>query len=200
MASRVQGRSNCCCQCCFKLFAFVLSVGFVVLIYWLASQPRYIKATISSAQLANLTVTNATAVSYTLGVTLRLYNPSLRVKIYYDSLDTELRFRGELLGHASTTSPAEFYQRQKRSDNVSVNLSGTGVVVSGDAAAELEKEKGEGKVSLELAVDARVRYKFFFFGTIKIRQKPRIRCSVAIPVKADGGGVLSSGDRCSVKY
>ncbi|KAL5223702.1 hypothetical protein ABZP36_010341 [Zizania latifolia] len=195
MAARVQERSN---SCCVRLLASVFSVGFLVLIYWAIFQPRYIHATVSSAQLANLTVTKATAVSYTLGVTLHLYNPSLRVKIYYDSLDTELRFRGELLGQASTTSPAEFYQRQKRSDNVSVKLSGTGVVVSGDAAAVLEKEKGEGKVSLELAVDARVRYKFF--DSIRIRKKPRIRCSVAIPVKADGGGVLSSGDRCSVKY
>ncbi|KAL5206182.1 hypothetical protein ABZP36_034391 [Zizania latifolia] len=183
---------------CGKLFTLIVTAGFLVLIYWAIFQPHHIRATVSSARLSNLTVTNATAaVSYTLAVTLNLYNPSLRVNIYYDSLDTVLRFRGELLGHASATSPAEFYQRRKSSGDVRVEIRGTGVGVSGDAAAGLEKEKREGKVSLEVAVDARVRYRF---GGIKILQKPRIRCWVVIPVKADGGGVLNPGGRCSVKY
>uniref|UniRef100_A0A0E0MJV9 Late embryogenesis abundant protein LEA-2 subgroup domain-containing protein n=1 Tax=Oryza punctata TaxID=4537 RepID=A0A0E0MJV9_ORYPU len=181
--------------CCGSLFTFIVTGGFVVLIYWAIFQPHHIRATVSSAELTNLTVANA-AVSYKLAVKLNLYNPSLRVNIYYDELDTELRFRGERLGHASVT-PAEFYQRRKSSDDVTVEFAGTGVTVSGGAAGELEKEKGRGSVSLEVAVDGKVRYRF---GSIKIRQKPRIWCSLTIPVRADGGGRLDSGDRCSVKY
>uniref|UniRef100_A0A0A9BPS2 Uncharacterized protein n=1 Tax=Arundo donax TaxID=35708 RepID=A0A0A9BPS2_ARUDO len=41
--------------------------------------------------------------------------------------------------------------------------------------------KGEGPVTLELGVRVRVRY---VFRIIKLRQKPRIRCLLSIPVKA----------------
>ncbi|XP_006663838.1 uncharacterized protein At1g08160-like [Oryza brachyantha] len=187
-----QGRRGCCSS----LFTSIVTGGLVVLIYWAIFQPHHIRATVASAELSNLTVAangaGATA-SYALAVTLSLYNPSLRVNIYYDTLDCELRFRGQLLGHANGAAPAEFYQRRKSSDDVTVSFAGTGVTVPG----ELGKEKASGSVSLEVAVDARVRYRF---GSIKIRQKPRIWCSLAIPVGAGGGGRLSSGERCSVKY
>lgn len=182
--------------CCGSLFTFIVTGGFVVLIYWAIFQPHHIRATVASADLTNLTVAGA-AVSYKLAVRLNLYNPSLRVNIYYDELDSELRFRGERLGHATGATPAEFYQRRKSSDDVTFEFAGTGVAVAGDAAGELGKEKGKGSVSLEVAVDGKVRYRF---GSIKIRQKPRIWCSLTIPVTADGGGRLDSGDRCSVKY
>ena len=58
-----------------------------------------------------------------------------------------------------------------------------------------------GSVSLEVAVDARVRYKV---DDVTIRKKPKVRCSLTIPVKPDQsrgvGGALTSGERCSVKY
>lgn len=104
---------------------------------------------------------------------------------------------------ANDTSPTEFYQLRKSGDDVKVEFDGRGVAVSSDMAVELEREvKDEGAVSLEVAIDAQARYRF---KSIKIRKKPRIRCWLRIPVKAERrrggvGGVLASGDRCSVKY
>ena len=85
-------------SCCGSLFTFLVAAGFVILIYWAIFQPHHIRATVSSATLANLTVArdNAT-VSYRLTVGLELYNPSLRVPIYYDALDAELRCPRRLL-------------------------------------------------------------------------------------------------------
>lgn len=200
--------SSSCCKCCCGLLACVFtslfSVGFTILVYWAIFQPHQIRATVGSATLAGLTVTNASVVSYRLNVTLDVYNPGLRVGIYYDTLDAELRFRGASLGGASAASPAEFYQRRKSWKTVDVAFDGTGVGVPfpGDAG-ELQKEIGLGSVSLEVAVDARVRYKL---DGIKIRLKPKVWCSLTIPVKPDqgqgvGGALASgSGDRCSVKY
>ncbi|KAL6641858.1 hypothetical protein ACP70R_020039 [Stipagrostis hirtigluma subsp. patula] len=197
--------TTCCGSCC----TLLISVGIAVLIYWAIFQPHQIRATVDAATLSNLTVSNASSaaatVSYHLAVSLSLYNPSKRVNIYYDALDAELRLRDAVLSPAVTAaSPAEFLQSRKSSDVVKLEFDGKGGVgVPGDVAGELEKEaKGEAPVSLELAVDARVRY---VFGTIKIRQKPRIRCWLSIPVKAEGagagaGGAVSSGDRCRVKY
>jgi hypothetical protein len=74
------------------------------------------------------------------------------------------------------------------------------VAVPGDVAGELEKEvKGHAPeaVGMELDVVVRARY---VFGAVKIRQKPKVRCSISIPVKAEARGAASSGDRCSVKY
>ncbi|XP_062201701.1 NDR1/HIN1-like protein 3 [Phragmites australis] len=199
--SRNSREKTCCGSCC----TFFISLGFFVLIYWAIFQPHQIRATVDSAALSNLTVSNASsAVSYLLAVNLSLYNPSKRVNIYYDTLDAELRFRDAVLGPAaSAASPTEFYQSRKSGDVVKLEFDGRGVSVAGDVARELENEmKGEAPVSLELDVDVRVRY---VFGSIKIRQKPRIRCALSIPVKAEGrgagaGGAVSSGDRCSVKY
>jgi hypothetical protein len=192
--------SSFCCKCCGRLLGLLFSVGLTILVYWAIFQPHQIDVTVASATLTGLTVTN-TAVSYRLAVSLDIYNPSRRVGIYYDTLDTELRFHGTPLGGASTASPAEFFQHRKSWETVKVEVDGSGVGVPGDVAGELEKEMGLGSVSLEVAVDARVRYKF---GGVRVRQKPEVWCSLAIPVKPDQGravsGALASGDRCSVKY
>lgn len=194
-------------SCCGKLFTFLVAAGFVILIYWAIFQPHHIRATVSSATLTNLTVaSNNATVSYRLTVGLELYNPSLRVAIYYDALDAELRARGgaSLGGPAASvaSSPAEFLQRRKSADTVRLEFDGSsGVGVPGDVARELEREAAAGAVSFEVEVDARVRYRF---ASIKIRQKPRIWCWLTVPVKLEGGvgfgGALASGDRCSVKY
>ncbi|TVU50965.1 hypothetical protein EJB05_02364, partial [Eragrostis curvula] len=193
-------------NCCVSFCTFIITVGFVILIYWAIFQPHQIHATVDSAALSNLTVSGnaSSAVSYHLAVDLSLYNPSKRVSIYYDALDAKLRVGGAVIGQEpSAASPTEFHQSRKAGDVVKLEFDGKGVAVAGDAAGELEKGvKGEAPVSMELAVDVRVRY---VFGAIKIRQKPKVRCWISIPVKAEGrgagvGGAISSRDRCSVKY
>ncbi|CAN6325889.1 unnamed protein product [Urochloa humidicola] len=182
-----------CCKglfkCCWSLCVPVITIGFIVLIYWAIFQPHHIRATVESATLTNLTVVSNNA-SYNLSVTLSLYNPSVRVNIYYDTIDAELRFRDAVIGPSATgTSPSEFYQRRKTSDDVKLDFdygSQGGVSVGGDVAGELEKEmRSAGTVSLELDVDLRVRYVFRIF---KLRQKPRIWCALNIPIKPEGRG------------
>ncbi|ONM34093.1 NDR1/HIN1-like protein 3 [Zea mays] len=195
--------------CCGGLCGLPFTVGLVVLIYWAIFQPHHIRATVDSATLSNLTVSHASspeaAVSYDLTVSLRLHNPSVRVDIYYDAISAELRFRDAVLGAAANdTSPSVFFQRRKTSEVVKMEFDyggpGGGVTVARDVAGDLAKETA---VSLELDVHVRVRYVFKMF---KLRQKPRIRCSISIPVKTEGrhrgfgGTVAASGDRCSVKY
>jgi hypothetical protein len=202
------GRSRektCCGSCC----TLLVSLGVVVLIYWAIFQPHQIRARVDYAELSNLTVSNASsssaavAVSYHVAVNLSLYNPSKRVNIYYDTLDAELRYRGAVLSPASATaaSPAEFYQRRKSAQAVSLVFDGNGVAVHGDdVGRQLEGEVKAGvKLGLELNVDARVRY---VFGSIKIRQKPTVWCALSIPVPSTPGGmgVTFSDDRCWVKY
>jgi hypothetical protein len=92
------------------LCGFLFTVGLVVLIYWAIFQPHHIRATVDSATLSNLTVSNSNAssvaeVSYNLAVNLNLYNPSVRVNIYYDTIDAKLRFRDVVLGPAANGTP-----------------------------------------------------------------------------------------------
>ncbi|KAG8093626.1 hypothetical protein GUJ93_ZPchr0012g21345 [Zizania palustris] len=188
---------------------FVLSAGFIVLIYWATFQPRHIQATVGSAALSNLTVSNLT-VSYRLNVNVTMINPSGRVGVHYDALYARLSLRDDdggsaFLGPAKVISPEAFYQ-PRRSDNlVTVVFDGmTGVAVASDVATEVAREiKAAAAVGFELAVDARVRYKF---GFVMVRAKPRTRCSLRIPVKPERrrrrgvDGVLSPGHRCIVKY
>jgi len=199
---------TCCGRCC----TLLVSLGVVVLIYWAIFQPHQIRARVDYAELSNLTVSNASssssavAVSYHVAVNLSLYNPSKRVNIYYDTIDAKLRFHDAVLGPAANgSSPSEFYQRRKTSDGVKLEFDywRPGVGVAADVAGELQKEMSSGvPVRLELDVDVRVRYVFRIF---KLRQKPRIWCSLSIPVKAEGpgpavGGAVASGERCRVKY
>jgi hypothetical protein len=213
---RTGGSASAKGACCKGFCGVFFTVGFIVLIYWAIFQPHHIRATVEIATLSNLTVANATSsssaaaavdVSYHLSVSLGLYNPSVRVNIYYDAIAAELRFRGAVIGPAANdTSPSVFYQLARTSDDVKLEFDygRPGIVaVGGDVARELEKEaRSGGPVSLELHVDARVRYKLRMF---KLRQKPRIWCSLSIPVKSEGrrrgvGGSVASGDRCRVKY
>ncbi|CAN6335619.1 unnamed protein product [Urochloa humidicola] len=203
-------------KCCTGFCSFLFAAGFIVLIYWAIFQPHHIRATVETAALSDLAVVSATTnasssaaadVSYHLAVTLNLYNPSVRVKVYYDAMDAELRFRDAVIGPAANdTSPSVFFQRGRTRDDVKLEFDygrPGGVAVAGDVVGELEKEaRSGGTVILELEVDVRVRYVFRMF---KLRQKPKIRCSLSIPVKAEGrrrgvGGSIDSGDRCKVKY
>jgi len=208
--SRDKTRCGSCCT-------LLVSLGFIVLIYWAIFQPHQIRASVEYAELSNLTVSNASssssssaaaavAVSYHVSVNLTLYNPSKRVNIYYDTLDAELRYRGAVLSPAATAtaaaSPVEFYQRRKSAQTVRIEFDGKGVAVPGDddVGKQLEGEVKTGvKLGLELNVDARVRY---VFGSIKIRQKPTVWCAFSIPVPSTPGGmgVSFSDDRCWVKY
>ncbi|OEL16418.1 hypothetical protein BAE44_0022562 [Dichanthelium oligosanthes] len=204
------GSGSCVVTFCVRVFAFLLTVGFIVLIYWAIFQPHHIRATVELATLSNLTVSNnassAAAVSYHLSLSLGLYNPSLRVNIYYDTINAELRFRDAVIGPAANdTSPSVFYQRSRTDNDVKLEFDygRPGVGVGSDVAGELEKEtKSGGAVRLELHVDVRVRYVFRMF---KLRQKPRIWCSLSIPVRMEGrgsrgfGGFLTSADLCRVK-
>ncbi|CAL4896817.1 unnamed protein product [Urochloa decumbens] len=194
---------TCCGSCCTVL----ISLGFVVLIYWAIFQPHQIRAAVDYAELSNLAVSNASspaaAVTYHVAVNLSLYNPSKRVNIYYDTIDAELAFRGAVLSAspAAPASPAEFYQRRKTAQAVRLEFDGKGVAVPADVAPELEREvKAAASLGLELSVKVRVRY---VFGSIKIRQKPKVWCELSIPVPPVPGGLgaaAGSGGPCWVKY
>ncbi|KAF8657897.1 hypothetical protein HU200_059707 [Digitaria exilis] len=192
---------TCCGGCC----TLLISLGFVILIYWAIFQPHQIRATVDYAELSNLTVSNASSpvtATYHVAFNLSLYNPSKRVNIYYDTLDAELLFRGAVLSPAAAAaSPTEFYQRRRTSQAVHLEFdAGKGVAVPGDVAPLLEAEvKAAAALGLELSVDVRVRY---VFGSIKIRQKPKVWCAVSIPVPSSPGGlgVAGSGGPCWVKY
>ncbi|CAN6335615.1 unnamed protein product [Urochloa humidicola] len=205
------GRGNrektCCGSCC----TLLISLGFVVLIYWAIFQPHHIRAAVDYAELSNLAVVSSNAssssspaaVTYYVAVNLTLYNPSKRVNIYYDTIDAELAFRGAVLSSpaAGAASPAEFYQRRKTAQAVRLEFDGKGVAVPAGVAPELEREvKAAASLGLELSVRVRVRY---VFGSIKIRQKPKVWCELSIPVPKTPGGLgvaAGSGGPCWVKY
>jgi hypothetical protein len=78
-------RKTCCGSCC----AFILTMGFVVLVYWTIFQHLRVHITVDSSTFSNLTVASGAA-SYHLAVCLSLYNPSKRVNIYYNAMEAEL--------------------------------------------------------------------------------------------------------------
>ncbi|CAN6226846.1 unnamed protein product [Urochloa humidicola] len=198
----------------FSIASMVISLIISLAAYY---QPKNISATVADAVLSNLTLiqhpndTTAT-VSYMLTVHMTLYNPSVRVNIYYDSLDAILRLPGMeavLARPANGTWLSETYQLQKTSDYLAVNFDyGTGAVITGDMAAQLHNDisDDDGTVSFEMVIRVHMRYRS---GAIKTRKKASIRCSLKIPVvvnkRRHGGGVvvdgvLSPGGRCKVKY
>ncbi|XP_039802851.1 NDR1/HIN1-like protein 10 [Panicum virgatum] len=197
-SSSSSSSSSCCCcvhhvrrqqgqpadvlqayNCYFLICLLLFLGGLVEVLSWILffCWPHKIHATLASATLSNLTVSNASTaaeVSYNLAATLRLYNPSSDVSIYYDTISAELRFRDAVLGPAAKgTSPAEFYQRRKTTDHVKLEFDyGRGVAVPSDVVGELETEvKSGGAINMELYVHLRVRYKFELF---KMREKPEL--------------------------
>uniref|UniRef100_J3NBJ8 Late embryogenesis abundant protein LEA-2 subgroup domain-containing protein n=1 Tax=Oryza brachyantha TaxID=4533 RepID=J3NBJ8_ORYBR len=157
--------------CCSSLCSFVIGAGFSVLIYWATFQPRRIRAAVDSATLSNLTVVVPGRNNGSGGVVS--YRLDVNVNLYNPS------------GRAGI-----YY------DGLDARL----ILARDGAGAEI---KADGEVGFELELDARVRYKL---GFVPIRTKPKVRCTVRIPVKRERGrrggvdSLLSSGDKCTVKY
>jgi len=119
MSGDNKARQPTCYNCYFLICLLLFLGGLVEVLSWILffCWPHKIHATLASATLSN--ASTAAEVSYNLAATLRLYNPSSDVSIYYDTISAELRFRDAVLGPAANgTSPAEFYQRRETTDHV----------------------------------------------------------------------------------
>ncbi|XP_064968548.1 NDR1/HIN1-like protein 10 isoform X2 [Musa acuminata AAA Group] len=174
---------GCCCKLLCSLVQLVISLGLVVLIWWLIFHPRLPRASVQEAQLMSFSLAdNSTALLFNLTVGLALRNPNKRVGIYYDSLVVAALYHGVLL---QTAPLPTFYQHRKNTTAFRPEFGGK-ATDAGSVAVFYGKEKSEQKdFNFEVKLRARIRMKVWF---IKIGHfNPVFDCKVRALVPQDGG-------------
>ncbi|XP_065011225.1 NDR1/HIN1-like protein 10 [Musa acuminata AAA Group] len=177
------GSGGCCCKLLCSLVQLVISLGLVVLIWWLIFHPRLPRASVQEAQLMSFSLAdNSTALLFNLTVGLALRNPNKRVGIYYDSLVVAALYHGVLL---QTAPLPTFYQHHKNTTAFRPEFGGK-ATDAGSVAVFYGKEKSERRdFNFEVKLRARIRMKVWF---IKIGHfNPVFDCKVRVLVPQDGG-------------
>ncbi|KAF0889276.1 hypothetical protein E2562_022522 [Oryza meyeriana var. granulata] len=161
--------------CCSCLCGLLVTAGVAVLIYWATFQPHRIRATVDSAELSDLTVVE------------RNNGTDGGVVSYCLAVNVTLRNPSGRVGIYYDAVDAR------------LQLLRDGGASLGPANATSPTVFHQPRMSSTVVA---VEYKL---GSVVIRARPRVRCSLMIPVKAEhrrrgAGGVLSPGGPCAVKY
>lgn len=190
-------RSKSCCQrCC----SSVISLGILVLVYWLIFQPHQIRAYMDTATLSNFSLSNATSapsLTYNFNLTLSFRNPNRRIGIYYDRLSAAAFYDGSQLGPTEANFDP-FFQHTKTTTVVYPAFDGKEDNLSEGIRDAFNKEKSKGAYNIEVRLRSKLRYKLWF---VKVHGfKPKIKCWLRFPVMADGSASRAPSTKCHVDY
>ncbi|KAJ3703608.1 hypothetical protein LUZ61_007313 [Rhynchospora tenuis] len=187
---------GCCSRCCSSL----ISLGLLILIYWLIFQPHQIRVYMNSATLSNFSLSDATltSLSYNIALNISLRNPNRKIGIYYDRLSAEAFYDGSQLGSTESNFFDPFFQHTKTTHMVYPVFQGSQGNLSKDVKDAFNKDKNDGAYNLDVKLNAKVRHKVWF---IKLSFRPKIDCWLKFPLVANGNAtVAAQPTKCRVKY
>ncbi|KAJ3671387.1 hypothetical protein LUZ60_007466 [Juncus effusus] len=179
--------------------SFIIAVGAISMIIWLALRPHFPAFSISSASLSNLNVSNSNSLSMDLTLTLTAQNPNRKLSISYSTLSTDVSYQDETLAQ-TTLSP--FFQAKQNTTEINVRFVAVQEYISADVAKGIgsEKGKGNGSVHFQIRVYSWVVFNSGIWRTR--RHMLRVLCDdVAIGFnKSSGnlGGLLNGVKQCTV--
>ncbi|KAF3321824.1 protein YLS9-like protein [Carex littledalei] len=194
MASNTNQR-GCCARCCSGL----VSLGFLVLVYWLIFQPHQIRAYVDTATLSNFSLSNTTSapsLTYNLNLTLSLRNPNRRIGIYFDRLSAAAFYDGSQLGPTESDFDPSF-QKAKTTKVVYPAFAGKENNLGGGVGDTFSKEQKEGAYNVLVKLRSKLRYKLWF---VKVHFKPKIDCWLRFPLMANGNVSVAAFTKCHVDY
>ncbi|KAK1397292.1 Harpin inducing protein [Heracleum sosnowskyi] len=192
------GRSDCCCcsflNCCFccifnficqLLCALLLLVGIVALILWLIFRPNPVKFYVTDASLTQFDISSThKTLHYNLALNMTVRNPNKRIGIYYDQIEAQALYQGQVFGTANVTG---FYQGHKETDYLNPVFNGQNLVVlENDDLSKFDMEMELEHFSIGIKLDLTVRLKFLLFKTPKF--SPKIDCDLKVPLDSEGKG------------
>ncbi|KAJ3681540.1 hypothetical protein LUZ60_016029 [Juncus effusus] len=198
-----RSRSCCCCclfECCFNclfkiIFSILVTVALIILVIWLVLRPERIKAHVDSGSLTKFDLSNNTLL-YDLTLNVSIRNPNKKIGIYYDYIEAQAYYDGSTR-FGFETLPS-FFQHKKSTNYINPVFNGTQLMVESSAGSTYKKENGEGYYYVDLKIRTRIRLKIWAF---KINHmKPKIDCTLKLPVPGKSNLGTFEGADCKVRY
>lgn len=174
------GLASCCCGLCSLLLIFLFLVGSAILILWLVLRPVHLpKYTFDNVTISNFTVvSNSTSLTGNFVYTLTANNPNRRIGIYYDIINVDTSYDGNVLGRSVV---GRFYQGHWNVTTMTTpELNVENYPLTASEATILEREIRENSVPIHVRGDAQVRVKIGAYKSPDFWV--RVNCDVVVGV------------------
>ncbi|KAL3620134.1 hypothetical protein CASFOL_035046 [Castilleja foliolosa] len=164
------------------LLGLIVLVGLIVLITWLAVQPKKLKYTLEQGSITRYNLSKHDHLNANFHFVLRANNPNKRISLYYDKIDVTVSYEDQTL---SVNNVHPFYQPRRNVTHLGMDLMAKDAVVYGAVARDLRMEWAAGEVGLDLKIRAKIRMKI---GLFKIHRKLKVHCeAVTVPFNSSMG-------------
>ncbi|KAI3461356.1 hypothetical protein Pfo_018019 [Paulownia fortunei] len=163
------------------LLALIILTGLIVLIIWLAVQPKKLKYSLEQGSISGYNLTND-HLNANFHFVLRANNPNRRISLYYDRIDVTVLYEDQKL---SINNVHPFYQPRRNVTHLDMDLVAKDAALYGAVARDLRMEKASGSVDLDVKIRAKIRLKV---GVFKIHRKLKVLCGpVTVPFYSSKG-------------
>ncbi|XP_014524107.1 NDR1/HIN1-like protein 12 [Vigna radiata var. radiata] len=145
-------REHCIC-----ITVFLLLLGIILLILWLAYHPSKPRFTVASAAVYGLNATTPPLISISMQFNVVIRNPNRRVSIYFDRLSAYVSYRNQPITPHVMLPP--LFLDKHSAVSLSPEIGGVPVPVSEEVTNGLVMDESYGVVGVKLVLYGRLRWK-----------------------------------------
>lgn len=145
-------REHCIC-----ITVFLLLLGIIILILWLAYHPSKPRFTVASAAVYGLNATSPPLISISMQFNVVIRNPNRRVSIYFDRLNAYVSYRNQPITPRVMLPP--LFLEKHSTVSLSPEIGGVPVPVSVEVSNGLVMDESYGVVGVKLVVFGRLRWR-----------------------------------------
>ncbi|RDY07131.1 NDR1/HIN1-like protein 12, partial [Mucuna pruriens] len=145
-------REHCIC-----ITVFLLLLGIIILILWLAYHPSKPRFTVTSAAVYGLNATSPPLMSISMQFNVLIRNPNKRVSIYFDRLSAYVSYRNQPITPHVVLPP--LFLEKHSAVALSPEIGGVPVPVTEDVSNGLALDETYGVVGVKLVLLGRLRWK-----------------------------------------
>ncbi|XP_061340881.1 NDR1/HIN1-like protein 12 [Gastrolobium bilobum] len=169
-------REHCIC-----ITIFILLLGIIILILWLAYHPSKPRFSVTSAAIYGLNATTPPLMSIAMQFTILITNPNKRVSIYFDRLSALVSYRNQPITPHVMLPP--LYLEKHSTVSLSPEIGGTPVPVSEEVSNGLVMDEMNGVVALKLVFLGRLKWES---GDIKSAHYGLyVKCDLLVGLRKD---------------
>ncbi|RWR90377.1 protein YLS9-like protein [Cinnamomum micranthum f. kanehirae] len=176
---------RCICWTSIILLILIILIGTIVGILFLVYKPKIPRYSIENIKINDFKMFPNMTVYASFNVSITAVNRNKKIGIYYDGGHMAVWYTNNSLCNGSVPF---FYQRPENTTVMVVVLTGS-TQYGSTLMKELLELQRTGRIPLDLKVNVPVRVKF---GTLKIRVKFRVRCSLVVDRLSAKNLVVSS--------
>ncbi|KAG4937988.1 hypothetical protein AAZX31_16G016400 [Glycine max] len=144
-------------QHCICITVFLLLLGIILLVLWLAYHPNKPRFTVASASVYSLNATSPPLMSIAMQFNVVIKNPNRRVSISFDRLSAYVSYRNQPVTPHVMLPP--LFIEKNSAVSLSPEIGGVAVPVSEDLTNGLAMDENYGVVGVKLVLSGRLRWR-----------------------------------------